>query len=142
MVFPLIIIPILVYAVAHGIKILIKTYKEPFKWSHLTAYGGMPSAHTATLTSAAMIAGLYAGWNSAVFVLAVVMLVIIIRDALGLRMHLSEHSKALNKIVKESNELDTNNYKSLGERLGHTPTEVVGGLIAGVIVTYIAYLII
>ncbi len=135
----LLFVPIIAFAVAQGTKILIKTYKEPFKLSHLAAYGGMPSGHTALTTSAAITAGLYAGWNSPVFVVAVVLLIVIIRDALGLRMHLSEHSKALNKIVKESKDIDKNGYKHLGERLGHTPAEVIGGVVVGILVALISY---
>lgn len=138
---PLLIIPVAVFAVSQALKILIKTYKEPFEFSHLTAYGGWPSAHTSFVTSAAVIALIEDGWNSAVFVLAVVFLIIIIRDALGIRMHLSEHGRALNKIVKESHDLNENGYKWLGERLGHTPWEIIGGLIVGVVVTLLMYAI-
>ncbi|EKD49158.1 MAG: hypothetical protein ACD_63C00252G0006 [uncultured bacterium] len=139
--FNIIAIPIIVFILAQGLKILTKSIERPFKLKHIAAYGGMPSAHTAFTASMATLAGLIDGFNSVTFMICIVMFLIIVRDALGLRMHLSEHSKVLNKIIADVPDIDPKKYPFLGERLGHTLPEVIVGAIAGTFLTWVLFVL-
>lgn len=141
--FPLniVIIPVIVFAIAQGLKIVTKSLSGSKGIRAIAAYGGMPSAHTAFTTSMATLAGLVAGFNSVPFMITVVMALLIIRDALGLRMHLSEHSKVLNRMIKDANGVDDTKYPFLGERLGHTLPEVIVGAIIGIGLTVVLWFI-
>ncbi len=139
--FPFIIpvIPLIVFVIAQGTKFLTKSFSG-FSWRNVSAYGGMPSSHTAITVSMATLAGLVAGFNSIPFMISVVLAVIIIRDAMGFRMNLSEQGKVLNMLVKEVDGLDRKKYPNLGERLGHTGWEVFVGALVGIGATYLLYL--
>lgn len=139
--FNIVIIPIIVFAVAQGLKIVTKSLRGYSGMKAVAAYGGMPSAHTAFTVSMATLAGLVAGFNSVPFMITVVMALLIIRDALGLRMHLSEHSKVLNRMIKDANGVDQKKYPFLGERLGHTWPEVIVGALIGISLTWFLWLL-
>ncbi|MFC1618280.1 divergent PAP2 family protein [Patescibacteria group bacterium] len=134
--FNIVIIPIIVFIIAQGTKVATRAVKHPLDIRSWAAYGGMPSAHTAFTVSMATLAGLVAGFNSVPFMIAAVMALIIIRDALGLRMHLSAHSKILNRVIKDAQGVDQKKYPFLGERLGHTGPEVIVGAIIGALLTW------
>jgi uncharacterized protein len=139
--FNIVIIPILVFAVAQGLKIVTKSLGGSKGVKVIAAYGGMPSAHTAFTVSMATLAGLVAGFNSVPFMITVVMALLIIRDALGLRMHLSEHSRVLNRMIKDANGVNQDKYPFLGERLGHTWPEVIVGALIGMALTWLLWMV-
>ncbi len=136
--FNVVIIPLIVFVIAQGAKFLTKSLRG-FNWRNLSAYGGMPSAHTAITTSMATLAGLIDGFNSVTFMIATVLAVIIIRDAMGFRMNLSQQGKVLNKLIKEVDGIDRQKYPALGERLGHTGGEVFVGVLVDIGTTYLLY---
>lgn len=133
--FNIVLIPIFSFILAQGLKIIIHAFKGSFKLKDFAAYGGMPSAHTAFTASMATMAGMVSGFNSVLFMIALVVTLLVIRDAVGLRMHLSVHSQVLNRMIKDANGVDQNKYPFLGERLGHTPAEVTVGAIIGIVFT-------
>jgi len=137
--FNIVIIPIIVFAVAQGLKIATRSLGGAKGIRAIAAYGGMPSAHTAFTSSMATLAGLVAGFNSVPFMITVVMALLIIRDALGLRMHLSEHSRVLNRMIKEADGVEEKKYPFLGERLGHTLPEVMVGALIGIGLTAVLW---
>lgn len=96
--------------------------------------GGMPSSHTATVASLATACAIGEGFNSAIFAIAVVLCIIVMIDATGVRRETGKQSRALNIIVEElfkSNDIKTldTHFKEL---IGHTPLQVVFGFITGV----------
>lgn len=140
--FPFIIplIPLVVFVVAQGTKFLTKSL-HGFNWRNISAYGGMPSSHTAITVSMATLAGLVAGFDSVPFMISLVLAVIIIRDAMGFRMNLSEQGKVLNMLIKKYDGVNEAKYPTLGERLGHTGWEVFVGALIGIGATYLLYLL-
>ena len=101
----------------------------------------MPSGHTATVSSLAMIILLRDGFTSSSFALALVFMAIVITDAIGLRNYLGQHGQTLNILVKDLEEdyfLD-NAYPKLLEHIGHTPLQVIIGAIIGFSVSLIGY---
>jgi len=141
---PYLIYPIIAFSLAQGTKVLLKSWrKKNFRWRDVFAYSDMPSGHTATVTSLAMIIGLREGLFSASFALAFVFMTIVITDAIGLRNYLGQHGKTLNVLVKDLKEDDflDNSYPKQLEHIGHTPLQVVIGGVIGISVSLLGYLL-
>ncbi len=110
-------------------------------FERLSGAGGMPSAHSATVTALTISCARVCGTNSAEFAIAVVLSAVVIYDAMGVRREAGEHAKILNKIVRKNSEDDDDDkeleIKELKEMLGHTPLEVVGGILLGILMPLI-----
>jgi acid phosphatase family membrane protein YuiD len=141
---PYLIYPIIAFSLAQGTKVLLKSWrKKNFRWRDVFAYSDMPSGHTATVTSLAMIVGLREGIFSASFALSFVFMTIVITDAIGLRNYLGQHGKTLNVLVKDLKEDDflDNSYPKQLEHIGHTPLQVIIGGAIGISVSLLGYLL-
>ncbi len=95
----------------------------------LFADGGMPSSHTATVSTMSTIIGLTQGFNSPLFGVCIVVSAIVIRDALGVRQQVGKHAIVLNEILLKEH---FSAIKTLSTRTGHTLPEVLAGLVLGV----------
>lgn len=136
--YKILVIPLIVMMVAWLIKTVIDIRKKRFTWN-LMSYGGMPSGHTALIVSAATVIGLYSGFTSPLFLLALVVAILVVRDALGFRMQLSTHAKILNKLIKDLPDDKEYKYPYSPERLGHTFAQVTMGAIIGLVLTLLLY---
>ena len=137
-----IILPILSTALAQIIKLFTNKDKAK-KRNKLFAYSGFPSGHTALVTSLAVIIGLKEGFESTFFAISLILAVLIITDALGLRTYLGKHGKQLNALVKDLDEdkyLDEK-YPKLLEKIGHSPIQVIAGVLLGTIISIFGYLL-
>lgn len=129
------------------IKIFIRLSKgQKVHWRMFFSYGAMPSSHAALFVSLALIIFLVTGYNSAAFAVAIVVTIIFIRDAVGLRMVISKEGRMLNQVYHYYYMANhQNNHKikdeKAPERVGHTPREVLVGSIVGIIYTGVLYLI-
>lgn len=106
--------------------------------------GGMPSSHAATMTATTLAIGLFDGFDKPLFALAIAISMIIIYDAAGVRREAGYHAEALNKLVDEWFVLTKTplvDQKRLKEMLGHTPIEVVGGVLTGLVSTLVLWLV-
>ena len=103
--------------------------------------GGMPSSHTANVSSLAVFAGLAYGFASFQFAIGALFTMIVCRDAVGVRMETGKQNMIINELKKmiESKEIAEIKLKKF---VGHTPLQVLGGLIVGISVALIMYLII
>ena len=133
--YKILLIPFLVMIITQLIKFSVDLYKKQFTFAALLNYGGMPSGHTALIVSAATTIGLASGLSSPVFLLAAVLALLVIRDALGFRMQLSEHAKILNKLIKNLPDDQEYQYPYSPERLGHTVLQVTVGALIGIILS-------
>ena len=121
---------------AQFLKIFTGFFKEQ-KFSFKTLFfgtGGMPSSHTATVAALSTACAIGEGFNSSIFAISIVLAIIVMIDATGVRRETGKQSRALNIIIEEffkSNEttFDTR-FKEL---IGHTPLQVVFGFITGVV---------
>ncbi len=77
--------------------------------------------------------GLYEGFDTPVFALAFAIAMIIIYDAAGVRREAGRHAQKINALIEELLAGHPISEKRLKEVLGHTPPEVIGGIILGVI---------
>jgi len=136
--YALIIIPILVALIAQIIKLIIDGIPNNLDWQHLFSdYGGMPSSHAALVASLLTVVGLVSGIDSAAFAVAFILLVIVVRDAVGFRREIGKNAVLTNIIAKEV--FPENPEILVRERIGHTPLEAVTGLLLGSILTFLFY---
>lgn len=101
--------------------------------------GGMPSAHSATVCSLVIAAARFEGVHSTIFALSAILAVIVMYDAMGVRRETGEQAKILNRLLtdwldEESKRTPILGDKKLKEMVGHTPFEVLGGAIVGIVV--------
>ena len=93
--------------------------------------GGFPSSHTALVCSLCTVIGFRNGINSDIFMLAFCLMMITVRDALGVRRANGVHARKINEIGRELEKKDILKYKPIKEVLGHTPMEVAVGALLG-----------
>jgi hypothetical protein len=121
---------------------LILTKK--FSIERLFGDGGMPSGHSATVTSVAVATGLYEGFGSAVFAVAMIVAIVVMHDAMNVRYQAGKQAELLNAMADMFEKLtgaDLPNEEKLKELLGHTPLQVAAGCVLGVATAVIMYLV-
>ncbi|MBO8457100.1 MAG: divergent PAP2 family protein [Spirochaetes bacterium] len=93
--------------------------------------GGMPSSHSALVISVTTAIGFHSGVQSDVFVLALCLSMVVIRDAMGVRRSSGIQAKTLNSLGNEISRKIGINYSPVKEIQGHKPVEVVCGALMG-----------
>lgn len=105
--------------------------------------GGMPSAHSASVCGLTIAISRSQGFQSPLFAIAFLLSAIVMYDAMGVRRAAGEQAKVINLIVKRTHENKgegiyiPKNKEQLKEFLGHTPLEVMGGAMLGILVAMI-----
>ncbi|WP_312634870.1 divergent PAP2 family protein [Oscillibacter sp.] len=102
----------------------------------LVGDGGMPSGHSATVTALAVTAGLECGLDSATFAISAILAIIVMHDAMGVRLEAGKHAKALNELLELASS-DLENEVKLKEFVGHTPLQVAFGCLLGFVLAVI-----
>ena len=106
-------------------------------WERLFGDGGMPSSHSATVTSVAVATGFTAGWGSPVFGVAVFLAIIVMHDARGVRRETGKQAVVINNMLELFEKMGAGNMtpeQTLKEFVGHTPLQVAAGAILGFVV--------
>jgi acid phosphatase family membrane protein YuiD len=101
----------------------------------------MPSSHSALIVSATVGIGLFLGFDSPLFALAVAFTMIVVYDAAGVRRQAGMHAERINVLFDELLHGHLWGQNELREVLGHTPLEVTGGILLGLIVATVNWLI-
>ena len=101
--------------------------------------GGMPSAHSATVTSIAVATGFRTGFDSPVFAVAIMLAFIVMHDAMGVRLETGKQAKIINDMIKMVYDEGMTPEEKLKEFVGHTPLQVLGGFILGIVVDVILF---
>jgi len=115
------------------------TKNRKFNLRVLVTTGGMPSAHSAFVAALATGVGQTLGWDSPEFAIALIFAVIVMYDAAGVRQAAGKQARILNQIIDELfSEGKQFNEDRLKELLGHTPVQVIVGLILGIAISCIA----
>lgn len=109
-------------------------------WVLLLRAGSMPSSHSALVASVAHASGLFVGFASPLFALALTLAVIVIYDATGIRRQAGKHAEFINRIVKDTVKGKRTKEKQLKEVLGHTPLEALAGTLLGIVVAQLIWL--
>lgn len=110
-------------------------------WAMFFAAGGMPSSHTALMVAGTLAVGLYHGFDNPLFAIAVGATMIIAHDAAGVRRQAGKHAERINLLVGELLHGHTLKEEELKEVIGHTPLEVIGGIILGLLVAIVQWLV-
>ena len=114
------------WASAQVIKALIYLIVNgSFEIERLFGDGGMPSGHSATVAAAALMTGFECGFDSPVFALAVLLAIIVMHDAMGVRLETGKQAKVINSMVDVLEELgrqDLSTEEKLKEFVGHSPS--------------------
>lgn len=139
----ILLVPAFSWLVAQLLKTLINgiAHKE---WSaeRLWGDGGMPSGHSATVTSLALMCGFLQGFGSVYFAITAILAIIVMHDALGVRRETGKQAVSIIRmvaiineyVVEKDEELKTDKLKVL---VGHTPLQVVCGAFVGLIVVLV-----
>ena len=136
----IIIVSICAWAIAQLSKVIIALIRtKEFDFRTLTGTGGMPSSHTAIVTSLATSIAINDGLQSVSFAIATILAFIVMYDAAGLRRSVGKQAVVLNRILKEFRERRpaADFEKDLRELIGHTTFEVFVGACLGIAVSYI-----
>ena len=110
---------------------LVTTKKFNFK--RIMGAGGMPSSHSAVVTSIATLIGKSEGVDSPMFALSLVFAMVVMYDAAGVRRAAGKQASVLNKIVQTPGLSNIEVHEKLLEALGHTPLQVFVGALIGIV---------
>ena len=128
---------LLAWATAQILKFFIYlAVNRTIDWKRLTGDGGMPSGHSATVTALAVTSGLEYSCASPAFAVCVVLAIIVMHDAMGVRREAGRHAKAINELLETLSSQQEPDVK-LKEFLGHTPMQVCCGAVLGFAVAWI-----
>jgi hypothetical protein len=108
-------------------------------WSLLLRAGGMPSSHSALVASIAHATGLFIGFDSPVFAVALGMAIIVIYDATGIRRQAGLHAEIINAMIQDLARGHPLKGQELMELLGHTPLEAFAGMALGIIIAQVIW---
>lgn len=120
----IILIPISAWIVAVILKGFYGIHMKKFSLSQTLGSGGMPSVHSALVTSITTALGIKYGVFSDIFTIALVFSMIIIYDAINVRFEAGLHAKALNQLNCKREEATSYNFN---ESIGHLPGEAFAG---------------
>jgi len=130
------------WAVAQVLKVVINAvvYKK-YDWKRLFGDGGMPSGHSATVSSLACITGLVYGLGSFEFAFTCILAIIVCHDAMGVRMETGKQSMVLNEIIDSMDIMFSDEVADvkLKEMVGHTMAQVAAGIVLGVLDAIVVY---
>ena len=130
------------WGVAQVLKVIINAvvYKK-LDWRRLFGDGGMPSGHSATVSSLACITGLVYGLSSFEFAFTMILAIIVCHDAMGVRMETGKQSMILNEIIEDFDIIFSNELAEvkLKEMVGHTMPQVIAGISLGLVDAIIVY---
>jgi len=131
------------WAIAQGMKPVIGFFQtKQWNWSLLLRAGGMPSSHSALVAATAHSVGLYHGFDTPLFAVAVTLAMIVIYDATGVRRQAGKHAEKINAIIKDlasGHPHWQETQEQLREVLGHTPVEAIAGAALGVVFTHLIW---
>jgi hypothetical protein len=101
--------------------------------------GGMPSSHTALVTTLTVGVGVHQGVNSVLFGISFIFSLYFIFEATGLRQEVGKQAKVLNEIIDKVSKTHHLDASELRELIGHTWAEVLGGFALGLFVALIIF---
>jgi acid phosphatase family membrane protein YuiD len=123
-------------------KVFINAWiQKKIVWERLVGDGGMPSGHSATVTSLAVITALEYGTGSFQFAFSAVLAIVVCHDAMGVRQETGKQAVIINEIVKLFGILSEEALPEvkLKELVGHTPMQVIAGALLGLGNAFLMY---
>ena len=133
---------LIAWSLAQIVKVPLEyLHTGKWNWALLFRAGGMPSSHSALMTATTHGIGLVYGFNTPAFALAFVTSMIVIYDATGIRRQAGKHAEIINAMINDLASGHPLREEQLREVLGHTPMEAIGGVLWGMGIAQILYMI-
>ena len=112
-------------------------------WERMIGDGGMPSGHSATVSSLAVMCLLMCGPGSVEFAISAILAIIVCRDAMGVRLETGKQAVIINELVEAFNVMVSPDVTDaqLKELVGHTPLQVCAGILVGVLNGIVMYFV-
>ena len=106
--------------------------------------GGMPSGHSATVTSLAVFSGLNFGFGSFQFAATAILAIVVCHDAMGVRLETGKQAVKINEILEvfELIHPDKISEANLKEFVGHTPVQVLAGILLGIVNAIVMFFVV
>jgi acid phosphatase family membrane protein YuiD len=101
--------------------------------------GGMPSSHTAVVTTLTVGVAVYQGVSSPLFGISLIIGLYFVFEATGLRQEVGNQARVLNEIIEKVRETHHFDADGLRELVGHTWAEVIGGFALGLLTALIIF---
>lgn len=132
---PILITAIASWTVAQVLKVIINAIiNKELSIERLFGDGGMPSGHSATVTSMATVTALIYGLGSFEFAVTAILAIIVCHDAMGVRQETGKQAVVLNEMIEAFEALSKADLPEvkLKEFVGHTPIQVAVGIALGI----------
>ncbi|OPJ56950.1 divergent PAP2 family protein [Alkalithermobacter paradoxus] len=126
--------------VAQLLKVILTLiFENRVDVSRFVGSGGMPSSHSSIVTSLTTAVGLKRGYSSVEFAISLVLALIVMYDAAGVRRAVGKQAQILNTMIEDihAHKKDVFTEERLKELVGHTPIEVLAGALLGIIIANI-----
>ncbi len=123
--------PFLAWFVAGILKFIINSIRARRLAFGLIGYGGLPSNHSAIVSSMVALIYFREGVTHPALGVAVTLAFIVVLDANSLRRQIGKHAEAINLHLQANGKGDF-----LRERIGHSRVEIIAGIILGFAVAY------
>lgn len=138
---PVLFIGLFAWGLAQFLKVPIEyILYHRLNWGLWFSSGGMPSSHSALVTSITLAIGMFYGFDSPIFALAFAVSMIVVYDAAGVRREAGRHAEKINILISEFFSGHPISDKQLKEVIGHTPAQVLAGVVLGVGTALLFYL--
>lgn len=125
------------WATAQVLKVLIELiFRRKLDLRLLTSAGGMPSSHSAIVCALATAVGMHDGVSSSLFAITLVLAVVVMYDAAGVRRAAGVQARILNQIIDELFQGHPISETRLRELIGHTPIQVFVGAALGILLAW------
>lgn len=121
--------PFLAWLVAGVLKFTINSIRAGKPAFGLIGYGGLPSNHSAIVSSMAALIALREGIGHPAFGVALTLAFIVMLDANSLRRQIGKQAEAINALTRQQGQ-----PTQLRERIGHTRLEIAAGILVGIAV--------
>lgn len=121
--------PFLAWLVAGVSKFIINSIKARRLAFGLIGYGGLPSNHSAIVSSMAALIAFKEGVGHPAFGVSITLAFVVMLDANSLRQQVGKHATAINKLTAGASD-----HQPLRERIGHTRVEIAAGIAVGIAV--------
>ncbi|MCD6379506.1 divergent PAP2 family protein [bacterium] len=134
--------------VASLVSVLCAQFMKPFveliqnkKFSlfRMMDTGGMPSSHTAMVTTLTVGVAVYRGIDSVLFGISLIFSLYFVFEATGLRQEVGNQAIVLNEIIEKASKTHHIDADELRELVGHTWGEVLGGFTLGLFVALLFF---
>jgi len=128
------------WGISQVLKVIINLItSKSFSLERLFGDGGMPSSHSATVSSLATATALYYGLDSPYFAISCVFALIVMHDAKGVRLETGKQAKMLNEMLSTLLDREVKPEEKLKELVGHTPLQVLMGCLLGIFLAFVFY---